>query len=139
MQQRSDKKITFPGLWTNTCCSHPEHVADELDTKLDWIGPRRATIRRTKFEMGIDLKLLDLQCGSRILYYADADDKFTEYELDYIIFAKTNVGQFKVNPDEVKNYEYVSLRELDDFMQEKVSNGEDFTPWFKLIQKAKLV
>ena len=23
LQQRSDEKITFPGAWTNTCCSHP--------------------------------------------------------------------------------------------------------------------
>lgn len=23
LQQRSDEKITFPGYWTNTCCSHP--------------------------------------------------------------------------------------------------------------------
>jgi isopentenyl-diphosphate delta-isomerase len=23
LQQRADEKITFPGYWTNTCCSHP--------------------------------------------------------------------------------------------------------------------
>jgi len=23
LQQRADEKITFPGFWTNTCCSHP--------------------------------------------------------------------------------------------------------------------
>jgi isopentenyl-diphosphate Delta-isomerase len=26
LQQRSLKKITFPGMWTNTCCSHPRHT-----------------------------------------------------------------------------------------------------------------
>jgi isopentenyl-diphosphate delta-isomerase len=25
LQQRSLDKITFPGMWTNTCCSHPRH------------------------------------------------------------------------------------------------------------------
>jgi hypothetical protein len=44
--------------------------------------------------MGIDLDLLDVQCGARILYLAKADEVFTEYELDYIIFAKKQVGQF---------------------------------------------
>ena len=47
-----------------------------------------------KFEMGIDLDLLDVQCGARILYLAKADDVFTEYELDYIIFAKKQLGHF---------------------------------------------
>lgn len=30
LQQRSDEKITFPGYWTNTCCSHPLYVPNEL-------------------------------------------------------------------------------------------------------------
>jgi isopentenyl-diphosphate delta-isomerase len=25
LQQRALSKITFPGVWTNTCCSHPLH------------------------------------------------------------------------------------------------------------------
>ena len=29
MQQRSDTKITFPGRWTNTCCSHPLFFPEE--------------------------------------------------------------------------------------------------------------
>ena len=105
-------------MWTNTCCSHPEHIESELETSNDWIGPRRAAIKRIKFEMGIDLDLLDVQCGARILYLAKADEVFTEYELDYIIFAKKQVGQFQVNSDEVKNHEYVHLRDLDDFISE---------------------
>ena len=34
MQQRSDTKITFPGRWTNTCCSHPLFVPQERDDSL---------------------------------------------------------------------------------------------------------
>ena len=45
--------------------------------------------------MGInDLEIDKLKCVSKILYYADSDDTFAEYELDYIIFAKTDVKQF---------------------------------------------
>ena len=138
LQQRSMKKITFPGLWTNTCCSHPEHTPDELDMSLDYIGPRRAAQRRTKFEMGINLELMDLQCGSRILYQADADDKFVEYELDYIIFAKKNVGTFQVNKDEVKGFEFISLKDFDDFVKERMQLNEGVTPWFNLIKQTKL-
>lgn len=30
LQQRADEKITFPSMWTNTCCSHPLAVQSEL-------------------------------------------------------------------------------------------------------------
>ena len=55
LQQRSDRKITFPGLWTNTCCSHPSHNSEELDSNIsnNYLGVRKATIRRSKFELGI--------------------------------------------------------------------------------------
>lgn len=50
--QRSDEKITFPGYFTNTCCSHPlaipsEHTEDPL------IGVKRAAHRRMVSELGI--------------------------------------------------------------------------------------
>jgi len=140
LQQRSSKKITFPNLWTNTCCSHPEHIDSEIDTSQDYIGPRRAAIRRTAFEMNInDLELKHLHCGSRILYYADASEKFAEYELDYIIFAKTDIEAFTPNAEEVKNYEYVGMKDLDDFLDERRTKyNEDITPWFKLLKDRKL-
>ena len=31
LQQRAATKITFPRMWTNTCCSHMLHTAAELD------------------------------------------------------------------------------------------------------------
>lgn len=30
LQRRADEKITFPGMWTNTCCSHPLSIKAEL-------------------------------------------------------------------------------------------------------------
>lgn len=74
--------------------------------------------------MGIDLNLLDLQCGARILYKANADHIFAEYELDYIIFAKVKLGEFKVNSDEVRKFEFVSLKDIDSFLEERESFGE---------------
>ena len=39
LQQRSEKKITFPNCWTNTCCSHPiDNNEDERDgVNGEWI------------------------------------------------------------------------------------------------------
>ena len=52
LQQRAMGKITFPGMWTNTCCSHPRHNEEELEPR-DYLGIKRAAIRRANFELSI--------------------------------------------------------------------------------------
>lgn len=52
LQKRSSAKITFPNCWTNTCCSHPLHCAEELDEK-DHVGVKRAVRRKLNHELGI--------------------------------------------------------------------------------------
>lgn len=100
---------------------------------------RRAAIRRTKFELGInDLTISDLHVASRILYYAVACEKFAEYELDYIIFAKKDV-EVNYNEDEVMGIKYVSLENLESFIDErKRLYNEDITPWFRILLENKL-
>ena len=122
LQQRSDQKITFPGLWTNTVCSHPRHTPDEIDITDGYIGPRRAAVRRTAFEMNInDLRVDQITCVAKILYYADACDNFAEHELDYILFVKLQkeLAPFTVNADEIKNTAWVSRSGIDDFLSER--------------------
>lgn len=31
LQRRAPEKITFPNMWTNTCCSHPLSIKSELE------------------------------------------------------------------------------------------------------------
>lgn len=91
--------------------------------------------------MGIhDLRPEQITCGAKILYYADSCEKFAEYELDYILFAKVaEIAPYKVNTDEVKNNEWVGLRDIDDFLNERLTrHGEGITPWFKLLKDKKL-
>ena len=40
LQRRAPEKITFPDMWTNTCCSHPLMVRAELDNA-DYIGTQQ--------------------------------------------------------------------------------------------------
>lgn len=40
LQKRSNEKITFPGYWANTCCSHPLNIEGEKDTEND-MGVKR--------------------------------------------------------------------------------------------------
>jgi isopentenyl-diphosphate delta-isomerase type 1 len=52
LQQRADEKITFPGFFTNTCCSHPLAIVDELEEK-GQLGAKRAAQRKLLHELGI--------------------------------------------------------------------------------------
>jgi len=38
----------------------------------------------------------------------------------------------------VKNYEWVSRKDVPDFLAERSANGEDITPWFRLINESEL-
>ena len=52
LQQRSDTKITFPSLWTNTCCSHPLATPTEMQEE-EQLGARSAAQRRLGLELGV--------------------------------------------------------------------------------------
>ncbi len=54
LQQRSLQKITFPGQWTNTCCSHPLYRPEELEG--EGTGVKRAARRKLNHELGIPLE-----------------------------------------------------------------------------------
>lgn len=138
LQQRSDKKITFKNLWSNTCCSHPADNEEENLMKEN-IGIRKAATRRIKFELGIDTKIHEYFVSERILYRADSDDIFEEFELDYILLAKLNLNLIDVkklsNPDEVSDVRLVTKKELVD---EVNLESMKITPWFKLIVNNKI-
>jgi isopentenyl-diphosphate Delta-isomerase len=95
-------------------------VQHELDPEPQFIGMRRAAVRRTEFELGIkDLKVDDLRVVSRILYYAESCDRFAEHELDYIIFARKDIDpSFLVNEDEIETHAWVKYHDFEDFLTE---------------------
>ncbi|KAJ8313539.1 hypothetical protein KUTeg_008100 [Tegillarca granosa] len=73
LQQRSDAKITYPGHFTNTCCSHPLCTEKEIE-ELGQIGIKRAAQRRLNQELGIPVSQTPLEKFhylTRILYRAD--------------------------------------------------------------------
>lgn len=80
LQQRSIKKVTFPLLWSNTCCSHPLDISNENTFN----NIKNAVIRRMKFELGLNTNINLYKLYGRILYRAPSNKIFEEYELDYI-------------------------------------------------------
>lgn len=137
LQQRSLKKFTFPGLWSNTCCSHPLDNIEENEMKGN-IGIKRAAVRRMKIELGLDTKVEDYVTTEKILYRADSNETFEEFELDYILLAKMNIDLKElnktINKDEVHEVYYYSKEDL----LKEIKGGMGITPWFGLMIKNKI-
>ncbi len=117
MQKRALSKYHSPGLWTNTCCSHPRPNEVNKD----------AAIRRLKEEMGIEnIKVTN---EFSFIYKENVGLGLTEHEYDHIFFGTFNDGP-NINSDEVIDWKYVSLHELDDQLK---TNPENYTIWFKML------
>uniref|UniRef100_A0A0K0F9E7 isopentenyl-diphosphate Delta-isomerase n=1 Tax=Strongyloides venezuelensis TaxID=75913 RepID=A0A0K0F9E7_STRVS len=133
LQKRSLKKVTFPGVWSNTCCSHPLYNDKEINEK-DNIGIKAAAKRRMGEELGLwNIPEDKFEVAGRFLYKAIMDDIWGEFELDYsLILRNTGISNMcKLNKDEVDKVMFVSFNEL----QEMIKNGEQFSPWFMLFNK----
>lgn len=139
LQQRASEKITFPDLWTNTCCSHPLGVPTETGATLEAavLGAKRAAQRKLDQELGIKVEQVPIDKFdflTRIHYKAPSDGKWGEHEIDYILFIKADVD-LNINPNEVQDTKYVTAGELKEmFKDDKML----FTPWFKLICQSML-
>ncbi|WVZ66269.1 hypothetical protein U9M48_015514 [Paspalum notatum var. saurae] len=161
LQQRSATKITFPLVWSNTCCSHPLFRESELIQEnslackqkllpyLSFIpycndqgtyrcpGVRNAAQRKLLDELGIpaeDVPLDQFIPIGRMLYEAAYDEKWGEHEITHFLFIVRDV-ELHPNPDEVADVKYVNREELKELVR-KSEAGEDgvkFSPWFRLV------
>lgn len=147
LQRRAKEKITFPLLWTNTCCSHPLSIDDEIgdvtntDLRKNVAGVINAAIRKLDHELGIPSNELkengNFHFLNRIHYMApcnDPENKWGEHEIDYILIYKVDVNKFlTINPNynEVDNYMWVEKERFQDMLKDK--ENYHFTPWFKII------
>eukprot|EP00931_Biecheleriopsis_adriatica_P106282 TRINITY_DN80765_c0_g1_i1.p1 TRINITY_DN80765_c0_g1~~TRINITY_DN80765_c0_g1_i1.p1 ORF type:complete len:309 (-),score=58.55 TRINITY_DN80765_c0_g1_i1:36-962(-) len=145
LQQRADDKITFPGAWTNTCCSHPLHgmqppEVDDCENVLAGAVPgvKHAAVRKLQHELGIqplDVPLQSFRFLTRLQYgAADACEPepnvWGEHEIDYILFIKST-PTLKLNAAEVKDARYVSRSELQMMMRDE--SIKLWSPWFRII------
>lgn len=116
LQKRSWKKYHSGGLWTNTCCSHPQ-PNENMET---------AMRRKLQQEMGIDAIP---EFSHKFIYKIDLENNLTEHEYDHVYIARYD-GEPQINHDEVDEWRFEDLSSLRKAIQE---NPQDYTYWFKLI------
>ncbi|KAF8078637.1 NUDIX hydrolase domain-like protein [Lyophyllum atratum] len=134
LQQRATEKITFPDMWTNTCCSHPLDDFEVEKVEENQLGVKAAASRKLEHELGIpqsQTPIDEFQYLTRIHYLAPSDGMWGEHEVDYILFLTADVT-VTPNTNEIRDYKYVDKEELQAMFQQE---GNLFTPWFKLIAR----
>lgn len=115
LQQRADGKYHSPGLWTNTCCSHPKPGEKTID----------ACKRRLMEEMGMECYL---EFSFSFMYKCKFSNGLTEHEFDHVYVGYTD-NLPVLNYAEVKEWKYIDLFELE---KEIELHPEKFTEWLKI-------
>lgn len=137
LQRRALEKPTFPGRWTNTCCSHPLFGTNEAD-EVDHMGVKRAAIRKLDDELGIKgIEAHELKFLTRVHYCAMSDGKWGEHEIDHLMFLQRDIDHL-ANPNEVCEVKYVTPDQLRADFELAKSNSEHLTPWFQMIAEQLL-
>ncbi len=113
LQQRALGKYHSNGLWTNTCCSHPQPGESSLD----------AANRRLAEEMGLKAELTE---KFHFIYREPLDNDLTEYELDHVFVGVSNQVP-NINTNEVLSYKYIAY---DDLKKDIEKNPDNYTVWF---------
>src|SRR5437868_2002286 len=98
LQQRAIDKYHSGGLWTNTCCSHPQPGEETIV----------AAQRRLKEEMGFTTSIKKV---FDFVYKAEFGNGLIEHEFDHV-FAGNYNGEIEYNKDEVMDCCYRSLPDI---------------------------
>jgi len=121
LQRRALEKYHCPGLWTNTCCSHPR----------PWETSLAAATRRLQEEMWF---VCPLEEKFSFVYRAEFSNGLTEHEFDHVFVGKYN-QQPNLNPAEAMEYKRISIEQL---LHEIENHPESITPWTRIIMQEHL-
>jgi isopentenyl-diphosphate delta-isomerase len=118
LQRRALSKYHTPGLWANTCCTHPR-----------WGEATAAcAVRRLREELGITG--LNLRPAGHVCYRAEVGGGLIEHEdVDIFVAEAATTLPLALNPDEVCETRWVSLTDL---TAETRDTPARFTPWLRI-------
>jgi isopentenyl-diphosphate delta-isomerase len=118
IQRRALGKYHTPGLWANTCCTHPHWGEAPLD----------CAHRRLQEELG--LKGLDLNYRDQVEYRADVGAGLVEHEVvDIFVAHVDHPVPVTPNPEEVMDVAWIGL---DDLVAQTRETPDIHTPWLRI-------
>jgi len=118
LQRRALSKYHTPGLWANTCCTHP-HWGEDMAA---------CAARRLHEELGISG--LSLTHRDQLEYRADVGNGLTEHEVvDLYVAEADSTLRIRKNPAEVCETAWMSLEALH---RDTLSNPSRYTPWLRI-------
>ncbi|MCX7301629.1 MAG: isopentenyl-diphosphate Delta-isomerase [Rhodobacterales bacterium] len=118
IQQRAMAKYHTPGLWANTCCTHPDWVED----------PAECALRRLREELGITG--LYPAHRDQVEYRAEVGGGLIEHELvDIFVAMAPEDLKIDLNPAEVMAVKWVDLYDL---AAQVARRPFEFTPWLRI-------
>jgi isopentenyl-diphosphate delta-isomerase len=94
VQRRADDKSRFPGLWANTCCSHPG-PGEDLE---------ESARRRVRSELGMNVGRLS-EAGTFTYRATDPVTGSVEHEYDHVLVGRA-AGEPLVDPAEVAEWRW---------------------------------
>ena len=118
IQRRAASKYHTPGLWANTCCTHPRW-GEEAE---------HCAVRRLREELGING--LVTVFADRVEYRAEVGNGLIEHEVVDIFLAEATLDlPVSPDPEEVWETRWV---ELHDLAREVEAAPDRFTPWLRI-------
>lgn len=103
LTRRAISKLTWPGVWTNAFCGHPDVDEEAVD----------AVIRHGRDELGITVEADALRMALPDFRYRAVDDSgIVEFEICPVWILEAD-PEPDPNPDEVAALSWVSTAELD--------------------------
>lgn len=118
VQRRALGKYHTPGLWANTCCTHP-----------DWDEDSSAcAVRRLREELGITGLYPEFR--HQLEYRADVGGGMIEHEVVDVFLAHVHCDiDIVPDPDEVMDTRWIDYHDL---LAEVARHPARFTPWLKI-------
>ncbi len=115
LQQRHADKYHCGGLWTNTCCSHPQPGESVI----------QAAERRLQEELGFTVPLTH---KGHFTYRAEFDNGLIEHELDHVLVGHSELKNPPFNQEEIAALKWIDIAEL---KRELEQHPQRYTPWLK--------
>ena len=119
IQRRAMGKYHTPGLWANSCCTHPLWAEDT------------ATCARRRLSDELGITDLTPEFRDRLEYRAGVGNDMIEHEVVDLFVAQTHAASLVVtpNPDEVMDIRWIDIHDL---AADVARTPEVYTPWLRI-------